>query len=71
MTFFLLLVILVYFIIRMKSTINKLNELKLNEMKPTQHHKNTTRDITQLQDLTKYNNFIYFGDHALGHIPLF
>lgn len=61
MTFLLLLAILVYFTIRMKATINKLNEIKL-----TQHHKNTTREITQLQDLTKYN-IIYFGDHALGH----
>lgn len=68
MTFLLFLAILVYFTIRMKATINKLNEIKLNEIK---HHKNNTREFTQFHDLTKYSNIIYFGDHALGHMPMF
>tara|TARA_B100000927_G_scaffold49688_1_gene36518 strand:- start:856 stop:1062 length:207 start_codon:yes stop_codon:yes gene_type:complete len=68
MTFLLFLAILVYFTIRMKATINKINEIKLNEIK---HRKNNTKEFTQFQNIAKYNNMIYFGDHALGHMPMF
>lgn len=73
MTFLLFLAILVYFTIRMKATINKLNEIKLNEIKLNEikHRKNNTKEFTQFQNIAKYNNMIYFGDHALGHIPMF
>jgi len=52
----------------MKATINKINEIKLNEIK---HRKNNTKEFTQFQNIAKYNNMIYFGDHALGHMPMF